>query len=76
MSDIKWMYGLLKEDKRKYLIALFLAILIAASSIVVPHITRQIVDEFITHENALVNITQHRERLIYLIGRFCDHDDV
>ncbi|HZJ87030.1 MAG TPA: ABC transporter ATP-binding protein, partial [Erysipelothrix sp.] len=51
-----------------YLIALFLAILIAASSIVVPHITRQIVDEFITHENALVNITQHRERLIYLIG--------
>ena len=67
MSEFKWLWQFLEKDKKRYVFALFLAIAVSASAIVVPHITRIIVDTFITNPNATQNVLLEKKYLIELI---------
>ncbi|NMA72561.1 MAG: ABC transporter ATP-binding protein, partial [Bacteroidales bacterium] len=67
MSDFKWLWDKLGKDKGKYIIALVLAILVSFASIVVPHMSRIIVDRYITGPNSVYNIQHDKMGLIYLI---------
>lgn len=67
MSDFKWLWEKLGKDKKKYVLALILSVLVSLASIVVPHMSRIIVDRYITGPNSVYNIQHDKMGLIYLI---------
>lgn len=67
MVELKWLWERIGKDKPGYIVALFLAFMVSVASIVVPHITRIIVDTFITNPDAATNIVASRSYLIQLL---------
>lgn len=67
MKDMKWLWGKVGKDKKRYVFAMILAILVSFAAVVVPHITRIIVDEYISGPNSTQNLVNNREGLIFLI---------
>lgn len=67
MNEFKWLWEKIGDDKPRYIAALLLALFVSGASIVVPHITKIIVDTFITNPNAQENILNQRSYLISLL---------
>lgn len=66
MFQLKWLWQSLKGDRARYITALCLSIVVSSLTIVNPYIGQQIVDTFITGENAASNLSQQRSLLIWL----------
>lgn len=66
MFEMKWLWQNLKGDRTRYIIALILSVLGSSLTIVNPYIGQQIVDTFITGDNAVQNLADQRGLLISL----------
>ncbi|WP_435924207.1 ABC transporter ATP-binding protein [Paenibacillus sp. DYY-L-2] len=66
MFEMKWLWQNLKGDRTRYIVALILSVVGSSLTIVNPYIGQQIVDTFITGDNAVQNLTDQRGLLIAL----------
>lgn len=66
MFELKWLWNNLKGNRIRYVIALCLTVVGAAFTIVNPYLGQQIVDTFITGNDALKNLVEERNLLIWL----------
>ncbi|HLV49302.1 MAG TPA: hypothetical protein VKY25_00050, partial [Erysipelothrix sp.] len=67
MEEMKWLWGKIGEDKPRYFFALILSIVVSTATIVVPHVSRLIVDTYITGPNSVQNLQNDKRGLILLI---------
>lgn len=68
MIQVKWLWDNLKGYRKKYCIALILSVLCNILYITSPYFQSQIVDIFISNENAVENLIEKRDLLLWLIG--------
>lgn len=66
MFELKWLWNNLEGNRARYICALFLSVVGSMMMIINPYIGQQIVDTFITNENALANLTEKRGLLIWM----------
>lgn len=66
MFEMKWLWQNLKGDRTRYVVALILSVVGSSLTIVNPYIGQQIVDTFITGDNAVQNLADQRGLLIAL----------
>lgn len=67
MEEMKWLWGKIGGDKPRYFFALILSIVVSTATIVVPHVSRLIVDTYITGPNSIQNLQNDTRGLILLI---------
>lgn len=67
MEEMKWLWGKIDQDKPKYCVALMLSIIVSTATIVVPHVSRLIVDNYIAGPNSTQNLQNNTQGLIMLI---------
>lgn len=66
MFELKWLWNNLKGNRIRFIVALCLSVIGTALFIVNPYIGQRIVDTFITGDDAMYNLTNHRGVLIAL----------
>lgn len=66
MFELKWLWQNLKGDRTRYILALCLSVVGSSLTIVNPYISQQIVDTFISGDDAISNLTNERGLLIML----------
>lgn len=67
MNEFKWLWEVMGKQRYRLLISLILSIFVSLLTIVNPHVSRIIVDEFIAGPQALENIVNNRRILIFLL---------
>ncbi|GFN34187.1 ABC transporter ATP-binding protein [Paenibacillus xylaniclasticus] len=66
MFQLKWLWHNLQGDRVRYIFALLLSVVGSSLTIINPYIGQQIVDTFISDDNAVQNLTDKRSLLIGL----------
>jgi ATP-binding cassette subfamily B protein len=66
MLELKWLWHNLEGNRARYVAALCLSVVGSVMMIINPYIGQQIVDTFITNENAAQNLVDKRDLLIWL----------
>lgn len=66
MFELKWLWQNLEGNRARYILALCLSVAGSSLMIANPYIGQQIVDTFISGDNAIQNLTDKRELLIVL----------
>lgn len=66
MFELKWLWSNLEGNRARYIAGLFLSVVGSTMMIINPYIGQQIVDIFITHENAVQHLVERRDLLIWL----------
>lgn len=67
MTDFKWLWDVMGKQRYRLIVSFVLSIFVSVFTIVNPHISRLVVDDFITGPNALQNIVTDRNRLVFLL---------
>lgn len=67
MNDFKWLWKTMGKQRYRLIIALVLSIFVSLLTVVNPHVSRLLVDDFITGPSALINIETNQNRLIFLL---------
>lgn len=67
MDDFKWLWETMGKQRYRLIVSFVLSIVISLLTIVNPHVSRLIVDDFITGPAALDNISMHQNKLIFLL---------
>lgn len=68
LFPLQWLWENLKGYRRSYIIALSLSVLCNILYITAPYFQSQIIDTFISHENAAEHLVLYRDRLLQLIA--------
>nr|WP_246028041.1 MULTISPECIES: ABC transporter ATP-binding protein [Paenibacillus] len=66
LFQLKWLWHNLQGDRVRYIFALLLSVVGSSLTIINPYIGQQIVDTFISDDNAVQNLTDKRSLLIGL----------
>ena len=67
MFLLRWLWKNLEGKRVLYVIAMLLAVITNSMFIITPQITRQITDTFIVNENAVENLQNHTDTLIWML---------
>lgn len=68
MFLFRWLWKNMKGCRAIYITALCLTVVCQSMYIITPYFTQQITDTFIINENALQNIAEHTDVLIYMLA--------
>lgn len=68
MFLFRWLWKNMKGCRAIYITALCLTVVCQSMYIITPYFTQQITDTFIINENALQNISEHTDVLIYMLA--------
>lgn len=68
MFLFRWLWKNMKGCRAIYITALCLTVVCQSMYIITPYFTQQITDNFIINENALQNIAEHTDVLIYMLA--------
>lgn len=64
---LQWLWQNLKGYRSSYIVALALSVLCNVLYTVVPYFQTEIIDTFVSNENAVENLALHRDRFLWLI---------
>lgn len=67
MFQVKWLWYSLKGYRKIYITALFLSLLCNVLYLTTPYFSKEIVDTYITSENAIQNLENNRDGFIMLL---------
>lgn len=67
VNEFKWLWQTMGQERKHLLISITLSVFTSALTIVNPHISRLIVDQFISNPNAAENVINKRNTLIFLL---------
>ena len=67
MNDFKWLWKTMGKQRYRLMVAFILSIFVSLLTVVNPHVSRLIVDDFITGPSALNNIDTNQQRLVFLL---------
>ena len=68
MFLFKWLWKNMKGCRGIYILALCLTVVCQSMYIITPYFTQQITDTFIVNENALLNLQEHTDTLIFMLA--------
>ena len=68
MFLFKWLWKNMKGCRGIYILALCLTVVCQSMYIITPYFTQQITDNFIVNENALLNLQEHTDTLIFMLA--------
>ena len=68
MFLLRWLWKNMSGCRAIYIIALCLTVICQSMYIITPYFTQQITDTFIVNENAVQNITEHSDVLIFMLA--------
>lgn len=68
MFLLRWLWKNMSGCRAIYIIALCLTVICQSMYIITPYFTQQITDTFIVNENAVQNITEHTDVLIFMLA--------
>ena len=68
MFLFKWLWKNMKGCRGIYILALCLTVVCQSMYIITPYFTQRITDTFIVNENALLNLQEHTDTLIFMLA--------
>ncbi len=67
MFQVKWLWYSLKGYRKFYITALFLSLMCNVLYLTIPYFSKEIVDTYLTSENAIENLNNNKQGLIWLL---------
>ena len=68
MFLFRWLWKNMKGCRAIYILALCITVVCQSMYIITPYFTQQITDTFIVNENALQNLEEHTDVLIFMLA--------